>query len=74
MVQRGGSQRFLLKTPQPVGIDRKCGGQNLDSNFAPQTGIARAIDFAHTAGAKQRNDFVGTKFGAGGEVHQWARL
>ena len=39
-----------------------------------QPRIVRAIHFAHSAGADQRNDFVRTKLGVCGEGHWAARL
>ncbi len=60
MIERGNGTRFLLKTPQAVGIGGEGSGQNLDGDIASQALIACAVNFAHTAGADQRNEFVGS--------------
>ena len=48
--------------------------QNLDGDGAVEAGVLGAIDLAHAARAKRREDFVGTEFGARGEGHAWAQL
>jgi hypothetical protein len=40
--------------------------QNFQRNLAAEARIASAIDFAHSARAERRENFVRTKFGAGG--------
>jgi hypothetical protein len=40
-----------------------------DRHVATQARVLCAIHLAHAACAERRNDFVGTKFGAGSEGH-----
>ena len=58
MVQGSGRLRLLLKAVQPVRIARHKGWQDFDRDFAPQSRIAGAIYFAHSAGAQQADNFV----------------
>ena len=74
MIQSSGGQRLLLKPAHPVRVERKCLRQNLDRHFASKPGIAGAINLAHAARAKRRDNFVRAKFGAGSEVHKRTRL
>ena len=69
MVQRGDRSRLLLKSPQAIGIGGKGLLQNFQRHVAQQTRIVRAINFAHSAGADQRNDFVWTKLRIYGKGH-----
>ena len=49
MAESRGRLGLLLKTSQPVRIQRYEGGQDLNRYFALQGWIARAIDLAHSA-------------------------
>ena len=68
MVQRGHRPRFLLE-PATTVITARGTEQDLDRNLARQLwpGIARPIDRAHAALAKQRDDFVDAESRAGSE-------
>ena len=66
-----GGARFLLEAPQPLGIVRDGGRQDLDRHVAPEPRVPRAIDLAHPALADGRDHFVRTKSRAGGEGHGW---
>ena len=48
--------------------------QNFDRDRAPQPRIARAIHFAHAAGAQRRFYLVRSIFRSGGGWHAWALL
>ena len=50
--------------------DRSCVGENLDRDDAFEAGVGRAVDFAHSAGAERRDDFVGTETRASGQGHE----
>ncbi len=52
VVEGGDSSSFLLKAPLPFGVLHRRRGQDLDRHFAPQPGVAGAVDLAHTAGAE----------------------
>src|SRR5215472_5124820 len=74
MVQGCQQLRLALKTAYALGVVGKAFGQNLQGNIAAQPGIARAIDFAHRAGAYDSGDLIraypgpvaSTKVGDGG--------
>ena len=61
MIQRRSRTRFLLEARHGVGLRVVMGGDRLESDLAPEAGVARAIDFAHAAGAEALNNFVGPK-------------
>ena len=69
MIERARGARFLLESPQPVGIAGEIGGQNLDGNFAAQSRIFRAVHFTHAARAQRRDDLVGPEFCARSQSH-----
>src|SRR5262245_19311273 len=56
MTQRRENLRFALKSSEPFRIACKCFGQNFDRDGAVESGIARAIDLAHTSGSKEVDD------------------
>lgn len=59
MVQRAGGAGFLLEATDAFGVLGDRGGQDLDRHFAPEAGVAGAIDLAHPAGADERQDLIG---------------
>ncbi len=61
MVQRGGGARFLLEASEALGIGGHRGRKDLDRYVAPEPRIARAIDLAHPARAKWRQNFIGAE-------------
>jgi hypothetical protein len=69
MVQGRGRLRFLLKTPQPIGISGNKGWQDLDRHFSFQYRVASAIDLAHPACAQQAENFIAIQFRAWAQVH-----
>ena len=58
VIQRGKDLGFTLEASEAVGIEREFGGQDFQRDVAIQSGVARPIDLAHTAHAKQAGDFV----------------
>ena len=58
MAESRGGLGLLLKTSQPVGIQRYEGGQDLDRYFALQGRIAGAIDLAHSACTQETENFI----------------
>jgi hypothetical protein len=69
VIERCDRARFLLETPQAFGVAGKRFGQNFEGYFAAETRVAGAINFAHSAGADGRDDFVGANLAANGEGH-----
>jgi hypothetical protein len=59
VIEGGYGARLLLKAPQTVGFGGQGRRQNLDGNIAAETLIAGTVDFAHSASADERNEFVG---------------
>ena len=70
MVQRGGRPRFLLEALQPLGVGDQAGRQDLDRDVATEPRVARPIDFAHAARAKERDDLISAESSAGREGHE----
>ena len=50
--------RFAIEPLPKLRIDGHAGGKNLDGDRAVEARVRRPIDFAHPAGAVQRDDFV----------------
>ncbi len=61
MIQRSRGARFLLETPQAVGIGGENGWQNFDCDIAPKLRIAGAIHFTHPTRTNGSGDFIGTE-------------
>ncbi len=60
MIQRRGGVRFALETAEAFVVGGKFGGENFDGGAAAKLGIAREVNFTHSARAQQADDFVGT--------------
>ena len=58
MIQRGEDLRFALEAREPLGIGDERVGQDLDGDVPLQPRVARAIDFAHAAGAEGDDDLI----------------
>ena len=52
-------ERFLLEAGKALRIERVSVWENLQGDIAAQSGVAGAIDFAHSASAQQFDDFEG---------------
>ena len=70
VVQGGDGLRFALESLAALGVGGRDVRQNLERHLALQPRIARAIDFAHAAGAEQRHDLVGTEPCSRAERHR----
>ena len=57
----------FVETSQPIRILRERLWQNVDRDVPTEYRVARAIDLAHAATAKQCQDFVSAEAGAGAE-------
>ena len=58
---------FAFEPLSSVGIASEMSPQHLHGDGAIQAGVARAIDFAHSAGPDQLDDFVGAEANTGRE-------
>jgi hypothetical protein len=74
MIQGGGGESLLLESTQAVSIDRYSRRQYFNGDLAFQAGIARAVDFAHSARAQRSDYFIRADLRARGQVHEWAGL
>src|SRR5262245_15781677 len=76
MVERGGSGCLLFKSPHPVLIRSQLRGQDFQCDLAVEPRVFGQVNFAHTALAELRADFVTAEFCAGGKCHakEWASV
>src|SRR6516165_6713704 len=58
MIQCYCRSGFLFESPQAFGISSEVLGQDLDGDVAVQPTIVRAVNFAHSARAERRADFI----------------
>jgi hypothetical protein len=58
MVERGEQSRLTLEPRAAIRVPDERFGQDLDGDIATELHVARPVDVAHPAGAKQRADFV----------------
>ena len=54
---RGGA-RLGLESTETVRVRRELAGEHLDGDIAPETRIAAAVHFTHSARAEQADDLV----------------
>src|SRR4030095_11559038 len=54
MVERREQTRFALEPRAALRTAGECARQDLDRDVAPELGVPRAIDLAHSAGANPR--------------------
>ena len=64
MVEGGGGAGLGLQTSHSRGIMREVGRENLQGNFAAETGISSAVHLAHASGTQDVNDLVGSERGS----------
>ncbi len=74
MVQRRGSEGFLLEAVQPLRLGGDSLRQNLDRYLPFEARVAGAIDLAHSARAQKANHFIRPKLGSRGQRHEWGQL
>ena len=67
VIQRSEDARFPCEADQAFRVGNERRGQDLDGDVAPELGIPRAIDLAHTACAERLKDFVRAESCAGSE-------
>ena len=61
VVQAGDRPSLALETLSSLGVVRKMGGKNLDSDSTIESGVFGLVNLAHSAGANERNDLVGAQ-------------
>src|SRR5207249_4769498 len=69
MIQRGERLRLPLEARDALGVAGERFGQDLDRDVAIQLVIAGAIDLAHAARAKRRDDLIRSETRAAYERH-----
>ena len=70
VVERRERPGFAFEARETIRIAGEGVGQNLDGDVAAEPRIARAIDFAHPAGAQGGLDVIRAEAGAGAEQHR----
>jgi hypothetical protein len=70
VIERREHLRLALESREPIAIGRHHCRQNFQGDVAAELGVARAVDFAHPAGADWRDDFVRTDPRSGLEGHR----
>ena len=70
MIERREELRFAPEARQPIGVDCKGSGKNLQRDVAPERRVARTIDLAHAACPQRAGDLMRAETGAGDEWHQ----
>ena len=58
VVEPADGLSFSGESPKTIFVRSEGGGEDLQRHVATEPGIARAIDFAHTAGADESHDLV----------------
>lgn len=69
MVEGGEDLSFALKTLEAVRSLSEIIGQDFYGYVAAKARVLGAVDFAHSAGAEGRDDFIGAEFCAYGQGH-----
>ena len=69
MRELGNCPCFAFESLSAFRGRRETGAEHLDRNRPPETRVVRFVHFAHPAGAKQGQDFVGTETSSPGENH-----
>ena len=62
-------ERVFDEAAHALGICGESRGQDFDGDVTAQSRVSRAIDFPHAAGAKGRDDFIGTEVRSSGKWH-----
>jgi len=64
VVQRRERPGFALESIEAIRILRESGSEHLDGHVTLEFGIARAVDLAHPASTKRRDNAVRTELAA----------
>jgi len=65
VVQRCQKMRFPLEASEPLRVLGEIVGKDFDGDFAPELGVAGAVDPAHAASTERREDLETTEAGSG---------
>jgi hypothetical protein len=74
MVEAADRFRLTFEALAPLRIRSKLFRENLDGDFAIQTGIGRKVDLPHATGAEQPRNHIGAESFAGLKGHVEPRL
>jgi hypothetical protein len=66
----GDRTRFAFEAFAKFGAAGELFGENFDGDVAAKARVACAENFAHSAGAERRQDFVRTEFRSCGKGHE----
>ena len=69
VIEGGSRSGFLLEPPEPIGVVREVGRQQLQRDIPIELGVARQVHFAHSPRAEERADLVRSQPGAGCQKH-----
>jgi hypothetical protein len=69
MIEHGRSAGFAFESLSPIEITGHFLREYLDGDDSIQAGVARLIDFAHSPGTDQPDDFVSTEANTGRKRH-----
>ena len=61
VIERRGGLGFLREPTQPIRIRGEVGRKDLDRDFTPERGVARAIHLAHPARTERREYLAASK-------------
>ena len=70
VVERRREPRFAQQPGAGRVVVQRLGGQDLDGDFAPELGVARAVHLAHAARAERGEDLVVAETSACGQRHR----
>ena len=74
MIERGERPCFALEPGDELGIAGERRGKDFQRHVATELRVARAIDFAHPAGAENTDDGVAADSGAARQTHARAAI
>ena len=73
MIQRSQHLGLALEPAHSIRVAEHAVGQDLQRDIAVQRGVARAIDFAHSARADKGENLVRSEARSDRESHEWMR-
>ena len=70
MIQCRKRLRLAVESGKPLGVVRERFGNDLDRHHTVELRVACAIDLAHAAGTKRRDDLIGPQPSTGRESQE----
>src|SRR5262249_49133683 len=61
VIERCQELCFAAEAGETLGILCKCFRQNFQSDFSPQVGVLRSVNFSHPALTKERENLIGAE-------------